>query len=135
MLENISWTEVREQFKKKFKKLSKLEKKILPQNVMKRDVRKLKMIISKESGLTDKNIFDKSWIANINREKRYKLLKILAKHMKTIALPSLIKYQKEKHISWAKKYIKFDFFIMILVIIVEVMVGLQVSSFIVINRT
>lgn len=66
---------------------------------MKRDVRKIKMITSKESGLTDKNIFDKSWIANVNREKRCKILKILAKRMKTIALPSLIKYQKEKHIS------------------------------------
>lgn len=114
--------------------MSRLEKKNLTQNVTKRDVRKIKMIISKESGLTDKNIFDKSWIANV-REKRCKILKILAKHMKTIALPSLIKYQKKKDISRAKKYMTFDFFTVILVIIVEVMVGLQVSCFIVINRT
>lgn len=56
--------------------------------------KKFEKVISKKSRLISNTIFEK--LVNVNRLKRYRILGILDKNMKTIKLPPLNKHHKEK---------------------------------------
>ena len=78
-------------------------------NVTKKDLSKMRSVISKKSGLTSKKIFEEVGVSNVNREKRCRILRTLTKDMKVNKLPHLSKHHKEKRVIWAKKYMKTDF--------------------------
>ena len=59
--------------------------------------------------MTSKKIFDEIDVTTTNQKKRCRILRKLAKDMKTTRLLSLDKHHKEKHVNWEKKYMKTDF--------------------------
>lgn len=70
-----------------------------------KEIRKMKRLISKKSGLTSQKILEES---GIMREKRCRILRTLAKDMKATKVTPLSKNHKEKCIRWSKK-MKTDF--------------------------
>lgn len=98
-----SWTEIAKQSKqKKLKTLAKIRRR-------KRSFKKMsnwEKVRSKQSGLASKKIFEEAFVANVNREERYRIYWTLSKVMKATKLPPLSKHQKKKGISWAKNYAK-----------------------------
>lgn len=57
------------------------------------------MVIMKNS-LTNNKLFEEAGIANVDKEKRYKIVKTLIYHTKAT---NLSKHCKEKRIIWTKK--------------------------------
>lgn len=74
---------IKEQSKKKLKTMeTQNQKETQFKNVTKRDWRKSKRVINKKSELTYKKLFGEIGIVNVDRQKRHRILRTLAKDIK-----------------------------------------------------
>lgn len=69
-----SWTEIRT-IKTEIDNIGKSRKKKLGLRIWQKDLRKIKRLISKKSGLINKKTFKASGVMNINRKKRCRILR------------------------------------------------------------
>lgn len=60
----------------------------------------------KNSKLANKTVIEKAGFANVNWEKKCRMLKTLPKDMKATKISALIKHHKEKRWKLVKKYMK-----------------------------
>lgn len=54
----------------------------------------------KKSGLNSNKIFEKITFANMERKKRYTIIRTLAEGTKAASLPPLSKHNKDKRVRW-----------------------------------
>ena len=74
-----------------------------------RDMRRLKVEMSRHVSSTSKRIFEAAGLPDIPKTTRNRVLRNLGKVKKSKRRPYLSKKHKEKRLEWAKRYLKTDF--------------------------
>ena len=74
-----------------------------------RDMRKLVRVAKKMPLHSSKAIFDAAGVGEVSRQTRCTVLKKVARVVKPRARPLITERNKQKRVSWAKKYMKLDF--------------------------
>ena len=74
-----------------------------------RQIRKIKVEVSRKPYATSKTIFEDANVKNVSRPTRCKVLKTVASVKKAIKAPPLTKNHKESRKIWAEQYMKCDF--------------------------
>ena len=74
-----------------------------------RQLKRIKVELSRKPYATSKEIFEDANVKNVSRETRCKVLKTIASVKKSIKTPPLTKNHKELRQIWAEQYMKCDF--------------------------
>ena len=84
-----------------------------------RQLKRIKVELSRKPYATSKEIFEDANVKNVSRETRCKVLKTIASVKKSIKIPLLTKNHKELRQIWAEQYMKCDFSTVIFTMSVE----------------
>ena len=74
-----------------------------------RDIRKIKRSLSANPHSTSKSIFESAGVTGISKRSRNRILKDIADQRSPTKCPPLSDVNRQKRLTWAKKYLKTDF--------------------------